>query len=161
MSILETYNNRPRKLWVRILIFLALLILAVWSANGINLGSRMDFSAANGIIHGLTHPDLNLLFDLSSEGVPYLILQTIAIAVLGTIIGGILALPISFLASTNVVPKWLAYIFRAFILGIRTIPSLVWALVWIRVTGPNAFCGVITQSICSIGMISKMYITAI
>ena len=65
MSILETYNNRPRKLWVRILIFLALLILAVWSANGINLGSRMDFSAANGIIHGLTHPDLNLLFDLS------------------------------------------------------------------------------------------------
>ena len=44
---------------------------------------------------------------------------------------------------------------------IRTIPSLVWALVWIRVTGPNAFCGVVTQSICSIGMISKMYITAI
>ena len=28
-------------------------------------------------------------------------------------------------------------------------------------TGPGAFCGVITQSICSIGMISKMYITAI
>ena len=42
MSILETYNNRPRKLWVRILIFLVLFILAVWSANGINLGSRME-----------------------------------------------------------------------------------------------------------------------
>ena len=51
--------------------------------------------------------------------------------------------------------------FRALILLIRTIPSLVWALVWIRVTGPGAFCGVVTQSICSIGMISKMYITAI
>ena len=49
----------------------------------------------------------------------------------------------------------------AVILIIRTIPSLVWALVWIRVTGPNAFCGVVTQSVCSIGMISKMYITAI
>lgn len=47
------------------------------------------------------------------------------------------------------------------ILLIRTIPSLVWALVWIRVTGPNAFCGVLTQSVCSIGMISKMYINAI
>jgi len=54
-----------------------------------------------------------------------------------------------------------AFIFRAFILLIRTIPSLVWALVWIRVTGPGAFCGVVTQSICSIGMISKMYINAI
>ena len=38
---------------------------------------------------------------------------------------------------------------------------LVWALVWIRVTGPNAFCGVVTQSICSIGMVSKMYVNAI
>lgn len=161
MSILETYNNRPRKLWVRVLIFLVVLAFTVWSANGISLSNRMDFTAANGIVNGLTHPDFALMFDLSTEGVPYLILQTIAIAVLGTIIGGILALPISFLASTNVVPKWIAYVFRAIILGIRTIPSLVWALVWIRVTGPNAFCGVITQSICSIGMISKMYITAI
>ena len=49
----------------------------------------------------------------------------------------------------------------AVILLIRTIPSMVWALVWIRVTGPGAFCGVVTQSVCSIGMISKMYITAI
>ncbi len=161
MSIYETYDNRPRKLWVRILIFIAVLVLTIWSANGINLGTRIDLSAANGIFSGLTNPDLDLMFDTSTEGVPYLILQTIAIAVLGTIIGGILALPISFLASTNVVPKWISLIFRALILGIRTIPSLVWALVWIRVTGPNAFCGVVTQSICSIGMISKMYITAI
>ena len=55
----------------------------------------------------------------------------------------------------------IARIIRLLILLIRTIPSLVWALVWIRVTGPNAFCGVITQSVCSIGMISKMYINAI
>jgi phosphonate transport system permease protein len=55
----------------------------------------------------------------------------------------------------------MAFIVRAFILLIRTIPTLVWALVWIRVTGPGAFCGVVTQSICSIGMISKMYINAI
>ena len=81
--------------------------------------------------------------------------------VLGTLIGGVLAIPISFLAAENVVPKWLAFIFRALILLIRTLPSIVWALVWIRVTGPNAFCGVVTQSVCSIGMISKMYITAI
>ena len=98
---------------------------------------------------------------VSTEGVPYLLFQTIAIAFLGTIIGGLLAVPISFLACDRVVPKWVAKIFQLLILLIRTIPSLVWALVWIRVTGPNAFCGVVTQSVCSIGMISKMYITAI
>ena len=98
---------------------------------------------------------------VSTEGVPYLLFQTIAIAFLGTLIGGILAIPFSFLASDRIMPKWIARIFSLVILLIRTIPSLVWALVWIRVTGPNAFCGVVTQSVCSIGMISKMYITAI
>ena len=92
---------------------------------------------------------------------PYLLFQTIAIAVLGTLFGAILAIPFAFLASTTIMPKPVAYIFRVFILLIRTIPSLVWALMWIRVTGPGAFCGVVTQSVCSIGMISKMYITAI
>ena len=94
---------------------------------------------------------------MSDQGVLYQILQTVAIAVLGTIIGGVLAIPFSFLACDKIVPKWLAFVFRAVILLIRTIPSLV----WIRVTGPNAFCGVLTQSVCSIGMISKMYINAI
>ena len=55
----------------------------------------------------------------------------------------------------------LPFLTNAVILMIRTIPSLVWALMWIRVTGPNAFCGVVTQAVCSIGMITKMYITAI
>ena len=113
------------------------------------------------MIHGLTHPDTALLFSTASDGVPYLIFQTIAIAILGTFFGAILAVPVAFLASENIVGKPVATITRLLILLIRTIPSLVWALVWIRVTGPGAFCGVVTQSICSIGMISKMYITAI
>ena len=92
---------------------------------------------------------------------PYLLLQTVAIAVLGTLFGAILAIPFAFLAASNIMPKPISYLFRLLILLIRTIPSLVWALMWIRVTGPGAACGVITQSICSIGMISKMYITAI
>ena len=42
---------------------------------------------------------------MSDSGIPFLLLQTIAIAVLGTIIGAILAIPVSFLASTNIVPS--------------------------------------------------------
>ena len=79
-------------------------------------------SARSHIGNGLLHPDTNLLFDLSPEGVPYQLLQTVAIAVLGTLIGGILEIPFSFLACDKIVPKWVAVIFRAVILGIRTIP---------------------------------------
>lgn len=163
MTPLEMYMARPKNVWKRVLIAVVLLILVIWSAEGIEFSgiAAKGSEVAYGIVYGLTHPDLDLLFNMTSDGVLYLTAQTVAIAILGTLFGAILAIPVSFLASKNVTNSWIAFIFRALILLIRTIPSLVWALVWIRVTGPNAFCGVVTQSVCSIGMISKMYITAI
>ncbi len=178
LSIEETYAQRPRRWWLYTLVVLIVAVVVAWSASGVEYKgiATKGSDVAKGIMSGLTHPDWDLLIGritedtsvteiagitISTEGVPYLLFQTIAIAFLGTIIGGILAVPISFLACDRVVPKWIAKIFQLLILLIRTIPSLVWALVWIRVTGPNAFCGVVTQSVCSIGMISKMYITAI
>ena len=163
LSIEEAYELRPRLWWVYTLIILIVASLLTWSGTTVEFKglATKGIEVAKGVGYGLTHPDMNLLLNLTTEGVPYQLFQTIAIAVLGTLIGGLLAVPFSFLACDKIVPKWVAFIFQAVILLIRTIPSLVWALVWIRVTGPNAFCGVVTQSVCSIGMISKMYITAI
>ena len=163
LTIQETYDARPRRWWLYTLILLVVAALLGWSGESIEFNglATKGVEVAKGVGWGLIHPDTKLLFDMTNEGVLYQLLQTVAIAVLGTLIGGLLAVSFSFLACDKIVPKWLAFLFRAFILLIRTIPSLVWALVWIRVTGPNAFCGVVTQSICSIGMISKMYINAI
>ena len=138
--------------WLRnTLIGLVIVAAVSWSATSVKYSglAAKGVEVATGIVHGITHPDMNLLLSTSTDGVPYLLLQTIAIAILGTIFGSILAIPFSFLASENIVPKWVAYIVRVFILLIRTIPTLVWALMWIRVTGPGPFCGVMTQSICS------------
>ncbi len=178
LSIEETYAQRPRRWWLYTLIVLIVALLLAWSAGGVEFKgvAKKGSEVASGIASGLLNPDWDLFLGkigsdtstttiagitISTEGVPYLLFQTIAIAFLGTIISGLLSIPFSFLACDRIVPKWIARIFRLLILMIRTIPSLVWALVWIRVTGPNAFCGVVTQSVCSIGMISKMYITAI
>ena len=163
MSIEEAYEARPRLWWVYTLIVLIVVSLLTWSGTAVEFKgfASKGIEVAKGVGNGLIHPDTKLLFNMTTEGVPYQLFQTVAIAVLGTLIGGLLAVPFSFLASDKIVPKWVAVIANALILLIRTIPSLVWALVWIRVTGPNAFCGVVTQSVCSIGMISKMYITAI
>ena len=163
VSIEEAYELRPRLWWIYTLIVLIVASLLAWSGTAVEFKgfATKGIEVAKGVGNGLTHPDMNLLLNLTTEGVPYQLFQTVAIAVLGTLIGGLLAVPFSFLACDKIVPKWVAFIANAVILIIRTIPSLVWALVWIRVTGPNAFCGVVTQSVCSIGMISKMYITAI
>lgn len=163
LTAAEAYANRPRHWMLYMLIVLIIAIMVGWSSSDIHFNGLTvtGTEVAKGILHGVFSPDLKLMFGTGETDVPYLLLQTIAIAVLGTLFGAILAIPFAFLASTNIMPKPVAYLFRVIILLIRTIPSLVWALMWIRVTGPGAACGVITQSVCSIGMISKMYITAI
>ncbi len=163
LTVAEMYANRPRKWVLYLAIVLLIVIMVGWSASDIKFTGLTvtGTEVAKGVLHGVFSPDKALLFGTSDTDVPYLLLQTIAIAVLGTLIGAVLAIPFAFLASFNIMPKPVAYAVRVLILMIRTIPSIVWALMWIRVTGPGAACGVITQSICSIGMISKMYITAI
>ena len=163
LTVAEMYANRPRKWVLYLAIVLLIVIMVGWSASDIKFTGLTvtGTEVAKGVLHGVFSPDKALLFGTSDTDVPYLLLQTIAIAVLGTLKGAVLAIPFAFLASFNIMPKPVAYAVRVLILMIRTIPSIVWALMWIRVTGPGAACGVITQSICSIGMISKMYITAI
>lgn len=162
LTVAEMYANRPRKWVLYLAIVLLIVVMVGWSASDIKFTGLTvtGTEVAKGVLHGVFSPDTSLLFGTSDTDVPYLLLQTIAIAVLGTLIGAVLAIPFAFLASFNIMPKPVAYAVRVLILMIRTIPSIVWALMWIRVTGPGAACGVITQSICSIGMISKMYITA-
>lgn len=163
LTVAEMYANRPRKWVLYLAIVLLIVVMVGWSASDIKFTGLTvtGTEVAKGVLHGVFSPDKALLFGTSDTDVPYLLLQTIAIAVLGTLIGAVLAIPFAFLASFNIMPKPVAYAVRVLMLMIRTIPSIVWALMWIRVTGPGAACGVITQSICSIGMISKMYITAI
>lgn len=163
LTAAEMYLYRPRKWALTLLIVLIVAVIIGWSGSALEYQgvTKVGSEVAKGVFYGIFSPDKNLLFGLSDTDVPYLLLQTMAIAVLGTLFGAILAIPFAFLAAENIMPKPIAYLFRIIILLIRTIPSLVWALMWIRVTGPGPACGVITQSVCSIGMISKMYITAI
>lgn len=161
-NILEKFYSEPKNLTKRIVVFLILSAIVAWGAYGFEVGiEEKGVIMAKSILNGIIHPETELLFNLTKKGIPYLVLETIAIAFLSTVIGTILAVPVSFLSSTNVVPRPVALIFRAIVLFIRTIPSLVWALIWVRVTSTGPFCGVVTQAVCSIGMISKMNVTAI
>ena len=156
LTVAKMYAMQPHKWLLYLGIVIVIAVLIGWSASDLSFTgmTATGTEVAKGVLHGVFHPDTKLLFGTGDSDVPYLLMQTIAIAVLGTLFGAILAIPFAFLASTTIMPKPVAFLFRAVILLIRTIPSLVWALMWIRVTGPGAFCGVVTQSVCSIGMIS-------
>lgn len=110
LTTLEMYANRPRKWVLYLAITLAIVLLVGWSADDIHFTglTATGTEVAKGVVHGVFHPDINLLFGTGDSDVPYLLLQTMAIAVLGTIFGAILAIPFAFLASFNIMPKAVA-----------------------------------------------------
>src|SRR5699024_3138648 len=79
----------------------------------------------------------------------------------GTVLGAIFSIPIAFLMAPSIMPKPVYLITRFLVVIIRTIPALVYGLMFVRVTGTGPFAGVMTMSLTSIGMVSKLYVDAI
>ena len=160
----EKQLEKAPKVWIIQLIATAIILaLVIWSINTIEYTGIQEAGVkiAKNIFVGIFKPDVGFLFNFTVKGVSYLLLQTVCIAILGTIIGGILAIPLAFICATNIVPKWISMIGTFIIAFIRTFPSFVYGLMFIRVTGPGPFAGVLTISVVSIGMIAKLYIEAI
>ena len=159
----ETLSKEPKR-WIAtlIIVFIA-VILTAWSGSALESNSTggSGLAVAKGIILGILHPTSSILFTLQTNGVPYLLLEMMCIAFLGTLVGAVISIPFAFLGAGNIVPKPIALIFRVFVMAIRTIPSFVYGLMFIMVTGPGAFAGLLTMSVCSIGMLSKMFIETI
>ncbi|MFC4389032.1 phosphonate ABC transporter, permease protein PhnE [Gracilibacillus marinus] len=164
MNDIEKQLYVAPKNYARFLMYVVLITLLLgWTLSTLQF-SQMEASnwvIAKNILTGIVTPDLNLLFTFTSKGVPYLLVETIAIAFLGTIIGALLAIPLAFLSASNVVPKPVAFVTRIILICIRTVPALVYGLMLIRVTGPGPFAGVLTIALVSIGMLAKLYVDAI
>ena len=158
-KVIEKLKSEPKNHGYILMIVAVVLFMIIWSSSVINFDSatKDGMEVAKNIIKGIFNPNRDMLFNLTSKGVPYLLLETICIAFLGTLVGAIIAMPLSFLASSNIVPAPVAYLVRMFIILIRTIPAIVYGLMFIRVTGPGPFAGLMTMSFTSIGMLTKLF----
>lgn len=113
------------------------------------------------MLSGLVHPDWSFFFRRDTGGLGYLLLETVCIALVGTCAGTVLAVPLSFLSTARLMPKPGALLFRVVIMAIRSVPFLIYGLIFIRVSGPGPFTGVLTLGICSVGLLSKRFTEAI
>ena len=85
------------------------------------------------------------------------LVDTVKMSILGTVIGCLLALPIAVLASTNICKSTAIVSVLRFILAlIRTLPTLVIALVCALVFGLGTFAGTLAISIFTFGIVAKM-----
>ncbi|WP_300758256.1 phosphonate ABC transporter, permease protein PhnE [uncultured Oscillibacter sp.] len=162
-TIAAAYERAPKTWIMKLLLAFGVACLLAWSSSTVVISDTAGngLSVAGNILSGILHPDTKLLFNFTTSGVAYLLLETLCIAFLGTIVGAVISVPLSFLSATNLMPKPIALLGRFAIAAIRTIPAFIYGLMFIRVTGPGPFAGLLTMSLCSIGMVSKMFIESI
>jgi phosphonate transport system permease protein len=90
------------------------------------------------------------------------LVETIAIALLGTLGASVLALPLALLAARNVVAaRLLRFTTRRSLDIIRSIDILIWALIWINVVGLGPFAGVLAIMTSDTGNFGKLFSEAI
>lgn len=88
--------------------------------------------------------------------------ETVAIAMLGTLLAASIALPLSLVAARNTtVSQILRFFTRRSFDTLRGVDTLVWALVWVNVVGLGPFAGVLAIAISDIGSLGKLFSEAI
>lgn len=88
--------------------------------------------------------------------------ETLSIALLGTTLAAIAALPVSLLAARNIVrSSLLRFPVRRLLDSIRGVDTLIWALVWINVVGLGPFAGVLAIAVSDFGAFGKLFSEAI
>lgn len=89
-------------------------------------------------------------------------LETIAMAFLGTVIAAVLAVSLGFLGAKNIVPNWLFHFtLRRFFDAFRGIDGLVWALIFVSAVGLGPFAGVLAIAVGDVMVLGKLFAEAI
>ena len=142
-------------------LIVVLLALAIW------LSLRMTGFDIAVVIHKFSKM-LDLLakiFQPNWEFFPKVIsplIDTIKMSVLGTVIGCVLALPVAILSSSNINRSLPLVSFFRFILAlIRTLPTLIIALVCALIFSLGTFSGTVAIALFTFGIVAKMLFESI
>lgn len=84
-------------------------------------------------------------------------LETLMIALVGTAVGVVVALPLGFLAASNISPGWVHQPVKLFLGAIRSIPLIVVAILFVSAVGLGPFPGALAIAFHSVGMLGKFF----
>jgi len=87
--------------------------------------------------------------------------QTIQMALWGTALAIVLAIPLGLLGSRNITPAWIQQPVRRVLDLVRSIPDLVVALIFITAVGLGPFAGVMALMFNTGGVLAKLFAEAV
>jgi phosphonate transport system permease protein len=170
-------GTREKSLLINVLIAAALIGLFAWSYHGAGiqlsqLFSRDSFEQIAIYIKKLFPPDLSapVLREALKGSV-----ETFAISFMGTLMAVVIALAIVFFAARNLVFSGLLYemeprqgwrraarmfpylLSKSVLNVLRTIPEMVWALIFVFLVGLGPFPGVLALGVHTGGVLGKLF----
>jgi phosphonate transport system permease protein len=142
--------------WLGPAIVLAVLAALVWSLADLGLlDPELLLRGAQNLAifaRDLVPPDLSVL-----PTVWQAMVETLQIAFVGTMLGFFLALPAALAASPILVWSAVAAVIRLVLAFVRTVPSLLWAIIFVVAVGPSAGAGALAIALYSLGYLGKLF----
>lgn len=140
----------------RFVVLLAVLLVVVQATLVVHARPQDLITGAKGmadIIRRAMPPDFSEI-----DKIWWPTLETVDIAIFGTVGGVIMALPLAILAAENVTPsRYVYYAARGAIGFARSVPDLVWALLFVTAVGLGPFPGALAIAVHSIGMLGRLF----
>ena len=152
-SVLRRRSRTPL-----IVLLLALAIYLSLDMTGFDMGIIVSkFSKMLDLMKKILQPDWTFFPKVVSP-----LIDTIKMSILGTVIGCLLALPVAILSSSNINRNLPIVSVCRFILAlIRTLPTLIIALVCALIFSLGTFSGTVAIAIFTFGIVAKMLFESI
>lgn len=137
------------------LVFVAVFVVLLWlSARAVDADPAT--LVRNGdqmlvVLQKLLRPDWTFLPTVIPA-----IAETVQMAIAGTFIGVVFAVPVAFCATTEVSGRAVTLVCRAILNVIRTIPDMLLAAIFVALFGIGAFTGMLAIAVFTFGMVSKL-----
>ena len=156
MTDYRTWERRtPRERIVRFaLVLIALVAVAVsWRLLDVNYSFLPTaFREFMDLVNRMYPPNVEYSGQILRP-----LVETVHIAVLGTVLAVVLSVPVALLGAENTAPNRLGYAFGKFVISFtRSVNVIIWALVFVIIMGPGALAGVLAVGVRSIGFCSKL-----
>lgn len=132
-----------------------LLTIVTARAVGFSFGGLIEnLSRQNSVIEGLFNPDWGQIWSDRSRSA---FVETLQLAVLGTVTGAPTALPLALWSTRIGNPNTvLRTIVRSFNNVVRAIPDLLWALIFVSAVGVGALSGLLALFFFSLAVTTKL-----
>ncbi|MDY3091889.1 MAG: phosphonate ABC transporter, permease protein PhnE [Erysipelotrichaceae bacterium] len=151
------YRKRSRMPLILLITFI--VIFASIQLTGFNLILIIERAPKQlgAILGKIFQPNMDFLPNVFGP-----LIDTIKMSLLGTIIGCILALPISIISSSNINKNRISLSVVRFLLGlVRTLPTIIIATMAALIFGLGTFAGTVAITIFTFGVVGKMLFESI